>query len=249
MKAEELADIALRSGEILLRSGAEVYRVEDTIIRIFNNHKYYCECFVVLTGIFVSVKIEGAANLTLIKRIRNNSFDLGRIELINSFSRMLPHKQIDYPEALKALDAIESANSYTFIIRLIAAGSTAFVYTLLFRGNMYEALASVIVSMAAYISKTLVARVGFFSFLEFFISGIFVGSISLAAVHFFHEMNIYKLISGGSMILLPGMAITNSIKDALYGDIVSSMYRLAEAIFVVTAFVIGISIIISIGLR
>jgi len=42
-------------------------------------------------------------------------------------------------------------------------------------------------------------------------------------------------------ILLPGLAITNAMKDALYGDIVSSMFRLTEAVFVAAAVGVGVA--------
>jgi len=47
----------------------------------------------------------------------------------------------------------------------------------------------------------------------------------------------------------PGLAITNAMKDALYGDIVSSMFRLTEAVFVAAAVGVGVAIALSVGLR
>lgn len=249
MKVEELVDVALRSGEILLRSGAEIYRVEDTIIKILETEGYSCDCFVLLSAIFVSVRIEGKTNLTIIKRVKSNAVNLGKIELINSFSRMMQHKRIDYTYATESLDNIDRTDCYKFNIKLIAAAGTAFVYTLLFKGTFKEAAASIIVGTTAYIIKVLLSRTGFFSFIEYFIAGIVIGFTSLSAVSIFSEMNAYKLIIGGSMFLLPGMAITNSIKDTLHGDTLSSMYRLAEAVLVITAVVIGISIVFSVGLK
>lgn len=38
------------------------------------------------------------------------------------------------------------------------------------------------------------------------------------------------------------MAITNGIKDALYGDTVSSIYRLADALFIAVAVAGGVVI-------
>jgi uncharacterized membrane protein YjjP (DUF1212 family) len=249
MKVEELVDVALRSGEILLKSGAEIYRVEDTIIRIMETEGYSCDCFVLLSAIFLSVRVQGSSNLTIIKRVKSNAVNLGRIELINSFSRMMQHKRVDYTYARDALDKIDRTDNYKFITKLTAAAGIAFAYTLLFKGTPKEAAASIIVCSTAYIIKALLSRTGFFSFIEYFIAGIVIGFTSLSMVSIFDGMNAYKLIIGGSMFLLPGMAITNSIKDTLHGDTLSSMYRLAEAVLVITAVVIGISIVFSVGLK
>jgi uncharacterized membrane protein YjjP (DUF1212 family) len=54
MNVREVTDIAVKAGEILLTSGAEIYRVEDTINRICEAYNIKCESFVLPTGIFVS---------------------------------------------------------------------------------------------------------------------------------------------------------------------------------------------------
>lgn len=90
---------------------------------------------------------------------------------------------------------------------------------------------------------------GFFQFLEYFISGLFVGGLSVLAIKLFPGLDIYNIIIGSIMILLPGVAITNGIKDALYGDTVSSLYRVAETVFISVAVGSGVGIILTIGLR
>jgi len=47
---KEIMDIALRTGKILLTSGAEIYRVEDTITRVCESYGVKCENFVLPTG-------------------------------------------------------------------------------------------------------------------------------------------------------------------------------------------------------
>lgn len=249
MKTKELIDIALKAGEILLSSGAEIYRVEDTITRIFASYNVKCENFVLLTGIFISAKGEDNDIISLLKRIRGYSYDLKRIEMVNSFSRSLQTKPVTYNEAMDILSSIEKTSRYSFLTRLSAAGINAFVYTLLFNGGIHEALLTLLISMFIYLVKEKVSQMGFFQFFEFFVSGSLAGGLSLTAVKLFPGLNLYKIIIGAIMILVPGVALTNGIKDALYGDIVSSLYRLAEAFFISIAVGAGVAIMLSIGLR
>jgi len=44
---------------------------------------------------------------------------------------------------------------------------------------------------------------------------------------------------------LPGISITNGIKDALYGDLVASLTRLGEALLLVAVLAAGVSIAIA----
>ena len=48
-----------------------------------------------------------------------------------------------------------------------------------------------------------------------------------------------KIIIGGIMLLMPGVALTNSIRDVISGDIVSGMLRFAEAMIIALAIAAG----------
>lgn len=249
MTVRELIDVAHKAGEILLCSGAEIYRVEDTVTRIFRAYGAESECFVLLTGIFISSRDETGETVTMIKRIKGHSFDLKRIELVNEFSRSLQGNQLEYAEALAALRKIEESPKYSFLVRIAAAGITAFVYALLFKGGVAEGLIALLISMVIYLIRDRIGRLGVFQFFEFFVSGLIAGTLSIIALKFVPDVSIYKIIVGAVMILVPGVALTNGIKDALYGDTVSSLYRLAEAVFISIAVGSGVGIMLSIGMR
>ena len=249
MQTGELLEVALKAGEILLTSGAEIYRVEDTVKRICLSYNAECESFVLPTGIFISVRNESDdGSRTTFKRIRHRSVDLYRVDSINSFSRDLCNKQPDYTEAMKMLEGIENRRRYGYPVRLLAAGAASFVFTLLFRGTVGEGLAAIITGMLIYTVREELTRTGFFQFFELFVAGVLAGAASLLAVRLFPEFNVYKIIIGSIMLFLPGVAITNSIKDALFDDLVASIARLGEAVFVAVAVGAGVGLSLAIGL-
>lgn len=248
MRIKQLLDIAMQAGEILIKSGAEVYRVEETVARICGAYGIKCECFVLLSGIFMSAESENGDSISLIKRVKGHTIDLTRIQMVNAFSRDLEKETMTYEQAKKTLDGIAHMPRYKFLPRLVMAAFTAYVYTLLFKGNYDEAIAAFVAGILMYSVKELISKAGFFQFFEFFVSGAVAGFMSLLAASFFPGLNIYKIIVGAIIFLVPGMAITNGIKDALYGDIVSSLYRLTEAIFVAAAVGSGVGIVLAVGL-
>ena len=81
--------LAMRAGNIMMKSGAEIYRVEDTIERICKSCGIEdVNVFATPTGIFVSTDNEESTNtVTYIKRIRSSETDLTRISRVNQFSR------------------------------------------------------------------------------------------------------------------------------------------------------------------
>jgi uncharacterized membrane protein YjjP (DUF1212 family) len=75
------------------------------------------------------------------------------------------------------------------------------------------------------------------------------GFLSIAAVRLFPDLNEYKIIIGSVMLYLPGLAMTNGIKDAFYGDLVASFTRIGEAFLIAVAVAAGVAISLSISLN
>ena len=128
MKSGELMEIALKAGEILLRSGAEIYRVEDTIRWICNSYHTECESFVLPTGIFISIRENAFSEpMTSVRRISRRTVDLDCIDKVNSFSRQLHRRLMPYNEAIEELNKIEKQKQNPFPSRLFAAGVASFM--------------------------------------------------------------------------------------------------------------------------
>ncbi len=249
MESEKVAEIATCAGEILLSNGAEAYRVEETIKKICNSYGVEGECISTSTGIYISVITPDGEMVTSVKRIKQRNVDLYRIERINSFSRDLNNNPLSYEEAKKVLDEIYHAPNFSLGIRLIAACMTAFVYTLFFNGAILDALISAIISFGIYLMLEKTSKIGSFQFLEYYISGFIIGIVSLTAQFLIPEINKDNVITGAIIVLLPGVALTNGIKDILYGDFVSGSAKFSEAILIIIAMCIGIATALSLLMK
>lgn len=249
MQTAELMEIVLKAGEIMLTSGAEIYRVEETIIRICSSYSVHCESFVLPTGIFISVRNEEGYMQTAFKRILQRTVNLSRIDRVNTFSRSLKHSRLDYGTAVKYLADIESCKQYSLPLRLAAAAIGSFVFTMLFKGSYFDGITAAIIGLLVYFMKEGLSKKGFFQFFELFSVGLFAGFLSIVAIRLFPALNEYKIIIGSVMLYLPGVAITNGIKDAFYGDLIASFTRLGEAFLIAAAVAAGVGISLSIGMN
>jgi uncharacterized membrane protein YjjP (DUF1212 family) len=249
MKTNQVIEVALKAGEILLTGGAEIYRVEDTVIRICKSYNVEAECFVLPTGIFITVMDSEGNPISIVRRIRKRTVNLEKVEKINSFSRSLQNNPLSYREAMTGINSIMGLEGYSYALKLLVAGITPFVYALLFKGTAKEACASFLIGIVIYAIKEKITRAGVFEFFEYFISGLAAGILSVLTIKLYPLADLYRIIIASIIILLPGLAITNAIKDALYGDIVSSMFRLTEAVFVAAAVGVGVALALTIGLR
>ena len=83
----EIMEVCLLAGKIMLQSGGETYRVEDTMMRIAaaygidKTHSY-----VTPTGIIFSAEGDEPTKTKLI-RISTRSTDLKKVAMVNSISR------------------------------------------------------------------------------------------------------------------------------------------------------------------
>lgn len=249
MDTDRILRIALLAGEILMESGSEIYRAEDTARIISKSYGVTAECFFMPTGIFISGYGEDKKSISLMKRITHRTVDLHRIEMVNAFSRKLNKENILIEEAEQELLRISECPYFKFPTMLTAAAFTAPVYTLLFKGTMLDALVAAVISTVIFLVNSGISKVGFFQFFSLFISGIIAGAMTIFASKIYPPINIDKVIAGAIMILVPGLAITSAIKDALKGDLVSSISRIGDALLVVAAVGAGVGLMITIGLR
>lgn len=244
LEVKEVLNIALLSGEILLTSGSEIYRVEDTIDRICSAYGIDCEAFVTPTGIIISgwAVNNPSESVSLVKRIRNRTINLHNIEIINTFSRELQESIMPYEQALGKLKDMKKGPYFPFVKRLPAAGLTSFAYTVLFKGTVMDGLFAAAISMLIYSILEKMKRFNFSQYFGIFFCSLTAGLISITASHLISTLNVNSIIIGSIMILVPGLAITNGIRDALHGDILSSQARVVEALIVVTSIGVGVGI-------
>ena len=105
---DKVIDVVLIAGRILLESGAETYRVEDTMTRIaasFGLDDTYS--FVTSTAIIFS--LNNRTNTRLI-RIRERTTDLEKIALTNSLSRKISNNELNIDQAKSELVHLHHAS-------------------------------------------------------------------------------------------------------------------------------------------
>lgn len=87
-------ECALDMGETMLRCGAEILRVEDTVTRICTAYGGgIVDVFTILSLIILSWKTDDGRNYTLTRRINPYPTDLKKLEELNALSRYICEKK------------------------------------------------------------------------------------------------------------------------------------------------------------
>jgi uncharacterized membrane protein YjjP (DUF1212 family) len=234
----EVMRACMLAGKIMLQSGAETYRVEDTMSRmasafgIDKTHSY-----VTPTGIIFSVEGVGPERTKLV-RISDRTTDLRKVAMVNSVSRKISSSDVDLGEACKLLEEIEEANlTYSFMIQILAAAIASGCFTIMFLGSWLDFLPSMAAGGIGFFLVVYFHRIVPVKFFAEFLSSFFIGMVAFFFVKFGLGQELDKIIIGSVMPLVPGLLITNAVRDLMAGHLVSGLSKGAEALL--TAFAIG----------
>jgi uncharacterized membrane protein YjjP (DUF1212 family) len=237
--------IAVEAGRIILENGGETYRVEDTIVRICTAFGVrHAESFVTPTGIMMSAIDKDGSTISIIKRIKIRTVNLEKICRVNDLSRNI-YKYVNSEDAvINILKEIDNAPRYGHWETIFFSSLAAGFFTLLFGGELRDFFLAIIIgffikSTTIYLSKL--------SINDFFIN-IVGGAIGALSALIFNEIglvgNFDKLVIGSIMLLVPGLAITNAIRDTIAGDLVAGMTRSLEAFLVAIGIAVGSGIML-----
>ncbi len=103
----QVMECALDMGETMLRCGAEILRVEDTITRICTAYGGgIVDVFTILSLIILSWKTDTGENHTLTRRINPHPTDLNKLEDLNALSRYICEKKPPCNEIQQSICAI-----------------------------------------------------------------------------------------------------------------------------------------------
>ena len=243
MQNELVIKLASLAGQIMLEAGGETYRVEDTINRILTSYGITnAQSFVMPTGLVISGEHLDGTTVSLVRRVNAINVDLEKISMINDLSRRITQDKITPDEFEEGLKEISLSPYYPLWLTLMMTGFAALCFTMIFRGTIREAICAFFAGITVYIFKRIAK--GFR--LNFFLQNAVGGITAVLIGSLFKQMNIIPTISiiviGTIMLLVPGITITNAIRDTFQGDYISGVTRGVEAFVTASGIAFGTAI-------
>lgn len=246
-EAKKLLLLAILAGRIMLKSGAETYRVEDTIERLMKSRKdiEYADAFVTPTGIFASLEYKDEV-FTYLVRIKSTKIDLNRISLVNEFSREFVSTNMSIDEGLNRLKKINKSQTYSLFLNSLFGGLSCGFLSFLYGGNKFDFISSIIIGFLVVLSIKKLSKYKLTFFINNFIGAFIATVLSIVITHIGIGSSMNVIIISSIMPLVPGVAITNAMRDTISGDFVSGLSRAMEAIFSALSIAFGVGIVLNI---
>ena len=227
---EYLLCLALDVGEGMLKNGAEVARVEDTIERIC--HAYgavHVEVFTIISMINAAIRMPDGSYSSQLRRVKQTANNLNTLEKLNSLSRKICREKPSLDEFDELLHSLKNEKPYPYWVYIVASCFATGGFCLFFGGGLLDsAVALVLGILIAFIinypSKKLnsMAKTVISAFLAAIIAG--VGNV------FIPTLNVDAIIIGAIMLLVPGITFGTAMRDLLCGDLIAGTLKILQAI-------------------
>lgn len=236
-----ILQLATYAGKIVLINGGEIYRVEDIISRIGKHFDLKIDSFATMTCIIVSGKNKNGEIISLIERINFRVTNLNKINQVHEVINNI--KYYNYYELKLKLEAIDRITPYKNIIKILSSAFGASCFVVLFKGNFGDFITAFISGVSIALFSCFVAKLQLNSFFINLISsaiGVFISEL-------FYTIGIIEnssiSIISTLMLLVPGVAFINSIRDIIAGDLVAGTSRITEIFMIGAAIAIGAGLV------
>lgn len=241
-EVEKILTYALDLGERMLIRGAEVGRVEDTVTRILKAEgAHRVDVFIITTSIVVTAHFDVGA-LTQTRRISGSSYDMTALVHLNDLSRRICAGEVPLEVIGQRIQAISREKTYDKPTMVLLYGFTSMVFSLFFGGSILDALLSGLVGMLVrvllWVFSTLRVPGLATTLLCAIIGGFFAHGFGWVGI----PCSADKIAIGNIMLLVPGVGLTNSIRDMFTGDTVSGLLRFSECLLTALALAFGFAV-------
>lgn len=236
------------AGELLATHGAEVSRVEDTINRLCIAYGFVrADVFTITSSIIVTAMLSDGRTITQTRRIRGRDTDLEKVADVNDLSRRICSKPVNLNEFKNELDKIRQGRRVTVRMELGMHMMISAALSIFFGGTVMDGLAAAVSGAVLYgmLHGSAILR------LNSVIQNMFCSGVTAAAVLLLVRSGIGmqpdKIMIGNIMLVIPGIQLTNSLRDMINGDMISGLLNMSEALLKAVSVAMGFVVVLILG--
>ena len=227
---EYLLCLALDVGEGMLKNGAEVARVEDTIERIC--HAYgavHVEVFTIISVINAAIRMPDGSYSSQLRRVKQTHTNLDTLEGLNNLSRKICNEKPSLDEFDDMLHELKHKRTYHYAISVLTASASTGAFCLFFGGGVFDALITFLIGAGIFFINNYPSR-RLNSMAKTVISSFFAATVAGVALIAFPWVNVDAIIIGAIMLLVPGIMFGTAMRDLLCGDLIAGTLKILQAI-------------------
>lgn len=245
---KDILKTASRLGRAILECGGEVYRVEDSMERFFSSFNISNpQIFAIPATIITTVEDSSGEAYTITERIRSIQTNMDRLDKVNSLCRKACTGHISPDQINSELDIILSdKNTYSSSVQIAGYRVASSFFCLFWGGSFRDFIVAAFAGTVTKLVLNMMSRVKSNIFFSNFCASLSIALIAITAQLSGISDNMDMIIIGTIMMLVPGVAITNIMRDIIRGDLITGTTKIAEVILTAVAIALGVGIPISV---
>ena len=237
-------EIILKAGKILLSSGAEISRTEDTMNYIARAMNFKdLEAYVSNRGIFATAKKVDGTEITRICNVPEVDINLSKIESVNALSRRITQKNITIEEIESELNQIDTMSDYSFFWRLVAytLGASGFSYAI--GSSITDSIIAGIIGLVLGIYVCTIKRILSSDVLITILSSILIALLGNLFIHFELGSNLSVILLGAMIDIVPGVPFVNAIREYSQNNYNTGITLMMGALLTCISMAVGVAVV------
>ena len=249
IESEKILEIAGLAGLLILENGGETFRAEETVLRICTTGGYSGSNVIAFpTGLFLTLMDGDQICGTIVRSLNKRCINLDKLARANYLARAFEMGEIDADTVFTKLKMINHSEKKNKLLSAFIAGMATGLFAILYGGIWFDCIIGFVGGfIVQYISASF-KRTDIYHFAISIIGSTIISVIAVISVALCKIGSIDIIIIGGLMPLLPGLAMTNAIRDTMMGDLVSGMARLGEVLLIAVSLAASAGIVLMIYL-
>lgn len=240
MKYDILLDLVAELGYNLAMSGAETFRIEDSINRILHAYGVESEVFAIPNSMTISIRTTEGESKTRMRRIGYHGIDLDSVEKYNSLSRRICTEKPDPAVAMQWLmDTNNAKVSYKIPLYLFGHFLGGAGFSVFFGGSLVDAIISGICGILVGLTDRFLDKFKTNQFFRTIACAFIMTLFAYLAGALNLSDNTDTVIIGALMLLVPGLLFTNAMRDIIFGDTNSGINRIVQVLLIAAGIAVG----------
>lgn len=232
-------------GEIMLTSGAEVSRVENTIQHMAKAYGYTkTDVFTITFSIVVTVHEPGGDIETQTRRIMFFETNMQKLERCNALSRQVCKEALPLEMLQKEIADIRQEKLYPGWLIFLFYGIISAVFSIFFGGTLGDAVTALLGGFVLRLVLLGALRLQIQNMVRIILCSASASLVAVVLVKMGLGESVDKIVIGNIMLLIPGLALTTSLRDMISGDLISGLLGLCEAITRALAISVGFALVL-----
>ena len=240
--SQRIMNLSVLAGVTLLKSGAESFRVQDTMQRIldaFEVHNY--NVYVISNGIFATINENQPDHYSVVRHVPLGSVNLEKIDEINQISREICARKYTLEEAEAKMERSSRIAAPNKWLMIVASGFGAAGFCYLFGGSFFDSLVALVMGLILQVFLDVAGAKKMSKFLSYIIGSTIVTLATGLVTTTGMGVEFNHIVIGSIIPLVPGVSLTTSIREFFNGDYISGSIHLIDALLTAVCIAVGVA--------